>query len=63
MVSFSPQENIQALAERLRRIHPSFEDVESEELVLYGDLEERLSRSKIGYCRAYEPGEIPPEQV
>jgi len=63
MVSFSPRENIQALTKRLRRIHPSFEDVEIEELVLYGDLEERLRRSNIGYCRAYEPGEIPPEQV
>jgi uncharacterized Fe-S cluster-containing radical SAM superfamily protein len=63
MVSFSPQENTQVLAKRLRRIHRSFEDVEIEELVLYGDLEERLRRAGIGYGRSYEPGGIPPRQV
>ena len=63
MVSFSPRENIQALAKRLRRIHRSFGDVEIEELVLYGDVEERLRSAKIGYGRAYDPREIPPEQV
>ena len=63
MVSFSSRENIQALAKRLRRIHPSFEDVEIKELVLYGDVEERLRRAKIGYGRAYDPRGIPPGQV
>ena len=63
MVSFSPRENIQALAKRLRRIHRSFEDLEIEELMLYGDVEERLRRAEIGYGRAYDPREIPLEQV
>jgi len=63
MVSFSPRENIQALSKRLRRIHRSFADVEIEELVLYGDVEERLRRAKIGCGRAYDPREIPPGQV
>jgi hypothetical protein len=39
------------------------EDVEIEELVLYGDVEERLRRAKVGCGRAYDPREIPPEQV
>ena len=62
-VSFSPREDIQALAKRLGRIHFSFQNFEIEELVLYGDVEERLRRAKIGYGRAHEPREIPPEQV
>ena len=63
MVSFSPRKNIQAPAKRLGKIHSSFENLEIEELVLYGDVEERLRRAKIGYGKAYEPRKIPPEQV
>ena len=63
MVSFSPLENIEALKRRLRRIDKGFEDFEIEELVLYGDIEKRLKRTKICYATAYEPEHIPTEQV
>jgi len=48
MVSFSPAENIRALRKRLGTIAPSLEDIEMEELVLYGDVEKRLRSAKIG---------------
>ena len=63
MVSLSPRQTIESLAKRLRRIHRSFQNVEIEELLLCGDVEEWYRRAKIGYGMAYEPGEIPPEQV
>jgi len=46
MISFSPPKNIRAFRKTLGAIHPSFEDFEIEELVLYGDVEERLRRTK-----------------
>jgi uncharacterized Fe-S cluster-containing radical SAM superfamily protein len=42
MISFSPFDNVNALRKRLGKINPGFEDVEIEELMLYGDVEERL---------------------
>ena len=63
MVSFSPVENIQKLRQGLRRITPSFEDLEIEELALYGDVEKRLRKAKLEYSTAYQPRNIPPEQV
>lgn len=42
MVSFSPPENINALRDRLGKIDSGFQDIEMEELVLYGDVERRL---------------------
>jgi uncharacterized Fe-S cluster-containing radical SAM superfamily protein len=63
MVSFSSPENIQRLRARLKKINKDFEDIEIEELVLYGDVEKRLKRAKITYRKAYPPERIPPEQV
>ncbi|MBE9547591.1 MAG: radical SAM protein [Proteobacteria bacterium] len=63
MVSFSPPENVKALQRRLGTIDREFEDIEVEELVLYGNVENRLKRAKIGYDAAYYPDCIPPEQV
>jgi uncharacterized Fe-S cluster-containing radical SAM superfamily protein len=63
MVSFSPPENVSALRKRLAAISPSFEDIEIEELALYGSVEERLRKAKIGHGGAYRPGKIPPGQV
>ena len=42
MVSFSPPENINTLRDRLGEIDREFQEVEMEELVLYGDVERRL---------------------
>ena len=63
MVSFSPLESIENLKRRIGRIDKGFEDIEIEELVLYGDIEKRLKRSKLSYVTAYEPEHIPTKKV
>lgn len=63
MVSFSIPENIHALRKRLAAIDRSFAEMEIEELVLYGDVEERLRKAKIECGTAYHPRDIPPEQI
>ena len=63
MVSFSPQENVRALRRRLARIAPALADLEVEELVLYGDVEDRLRKAKLIPGTAHDPRKIPPEQV
>lgn len=63
MTSFSTPENLSNLRRRLGRISTGFENFESEELVLYGDVEERLRKAGITYRVAYRPESVPPEQV
>ncbi len=63
MISFSSYENIMTLRERLKAIHPAFEDFEVEELVLYSSVKERLDRLGVRYRKAYTPDNIPTEQV
>jgi uncharacterized Fe-S cluster-containing radical SAM superfamily protein len=63
MVSFSPPQNIGALQERLKAIDPAFEDIEIEELVLYGSVEQRLTKSGLFHKTAHASGRIPPEQI
>jgi uncharacterized Fe-S cluster-containing radical SAM superfamily protein len=63
MISFSSEENIMALKERLKAIHLSFEEFEVEELVLYSNVKERLDRLGIRYHKAYTPDNIPSDQV
>lgn len=63
MVSFSPEAHVRALRERLATIAPSLADIEVEELVLYGDVAERLRRAGLDYRAAHTPRHIPPEQV
>jgi uncharacterized Fe-S cluster-containing radical SAM superfamily protein len=63
MISFSSDENIMTLRERLKAIHPAFEDFEVEELVLYSNVKERLDRLGMRYRKAYAPDNIPREQV
>jgi uncharacterized Fe-S cluster-containing radical SAM superfamily protein len=63
MVSFSPEDNVRVLRERLAAIAPPLADIEIEELVLYGDVAERLHRAGLSYRTAYTPHHIPPEQV
>ncbi len=63
MVSFSPPEGIRDLRRRLSAIHSDFADFEVEELVLYGDVEERLRKANIAYRTAHKPNEIPQEQL
>lgn len=63
MVSFSPLEKIHALRRRLHKINPVFGDIEIEELVLYRNIEDRLHKAKVKYFTAYQPKNIPPEQI
>ena len=63
MVSFSSPESIRTLRSLLGNINKGFEDIEIEELVLYGDVEDRLRRAKLMYGVAHSPSCIPPEQV
>jgi len=44
-------------------ISKRFENFETEELALYGDVEDRLRRAKIPYNAAYRPECIPAGQV
>jgi uncharacterized Fe-S cluster-containing radical SAM superfamily protein len=55
MASFSPQENINALQRQLSHIDPSFKDIEIEELMLYGKVENRLQQAGIRFRSAYHP--------
>ena len=61
MVSFSSDDAIGKLRQRLRGI--GFEDFETEELVLYPAVEERLKRLGIRHGVSHEPSRIPMEQV
>jgi len=63
MASFSTPENLSSLRKRLGQISTGFDRFESEELILYGDVEERLRKADIPYHVAYRPECIPPEQV
>jgi uncharacterized Fe-S cluster-containing radical SAM superfamily protein len=63
MASFSPPAHLRGLQKRLGSIHPDLEDIEIEELVLYGDVAERLKKAKLTCRTAYPPHCIPPEQV
>ena len=62
-ISFSTDEHIMALKERLKAIHPAFEEFEVEELVLYPNVKERLDRLGVGYRTAYTPDNIPAVQI
>jgi uncharacterized Fe-S cluster-containing radical SAM superfamily protein len=63
MSSFSSPESILGLRKRLGWIHPQLEDMEIEELVLYGEVTKRLEKAKLKYRSAHLPRHIPPEQV
>ncbi len=63
MASFSPPENVAALRRRLASVAPPMAEIEIEELVLYGDVAERLRELGIEYRRAYAPQRVPPEQA
>jgi uncharacterized Fe-S cluster-containing radical SAM superfamily protein len=63
MVSFSPSDHIEALRPRLKKIHARFEDFETEEIILYPHVEERLKKFHIPYYTAHRPDNIPSEQI
>jgi uncharacterized Fe-S cluster-containing radical SAM superfamily protein len=47
MISFSTPDTTAALRKRLRAIDPNFENIEVEELALYGDVEDRLEKANL----------------
>ena len=47
MISFSSPEEIDAMKKRLGNILKDFADIEIEELVVYGDLEDRLIKANL----------------
>jgi uncharacterized Fe-S cluster-containing radical SAM superfamily protein len=61
MVSFSTAENIRNLQGRLEAA--GVDEMEVEELVLYGNVEKRLRKAGIDSVDGYDPSDIPPEQV
>lgn len=63
MISFSSPESIRTLRSQLGNINKEFEDIEIEELVLYGNVEDRLRRAKLMYNVTHSPSCIPPDQV
>ncbi len=63
MVSFSPPAARETLAGRLAAIYPAFRDFEVEELILYPQVQERLSRRGLSYFSGYRPASVPPEQI
>jgi len=63
IISFSSDENIMTLRKRLKAIHSAFVEFETEELVLYSNVKERLDRLGVRYRKAYTPDNIPPEQT
>ncbi len=63
MVSFSSSEGVERLRKRLAEIAPELSDVEEEELVLYGDVEDRLRRANIVCGLGHKPENMPPGQI
>jgi len=63
MSSFSPPEHIRSLQKRLGQIDPQLSGIETEELVLYGEVAKRLEKAKLKYLNAYPPQRIPSDQV
>ena len=55
MVSFSSSETIEALQTRLASIDRTFRNIEMEELVLYGHVDDRIRKAGIDYSAAYFP--------
>jgi hypothetical protein len=47
MISFSSPEAVDAMKKRLGNIRRDFSEIEIEELVVYGDLEDRLIKANL----------------
>lgn len=64
MVSFSNEENLRNLEQRLVRIHPDLaERMEIEELILYPHVLQRIQKYGLKHVSGYEPNKVPKEQV
>jgi len=64
MSSFSSRENLDELIKRLGRISPELaREVETEELILYPHVINRIQRCGLKYYKAYTPESVPAEQI
>jgi iron-sulfur cluster repair protein YtfE (RIC family) len=64
MVSFSSEESLENLKQKLKEIDPDIaEHVEIEELILYPHVVQRIQKYGLRHVSGYEPNKIPKEQV
>jgi len=64
MTSFSTQQSLQQLTERLRRISPVLaEELEIEELILYPSVKRKINKHGLKYCSSYTPEGVPQERI
>jgi uncharacterized Fe-S cluster-containing radical SAM superfamily protein len=64
MTSFSTQQNLQQLTERLKRISPMLaEELEIEELILYTSVKHKINKHGLKYYIAYTPQGVPQERI
>jgi len=64
MTSFSTQQNLQQLTERLKRISPVLaEELEIEELILYPSVKRKINKHGLKYYSAYTPEGVPHERI
>jgi len=64
MTSFSTEQSLQQLAERLRRISPMLaEELEIEELILYPSVKRKINKEGLKPYSAYTPERVPQERI
>jgi len=64
MTSFSTQQSLQQLVERLRGISPTLaEELEIEELILYPSVKRKINKHGLRYYSAYTPEGVPQERI
>ena len=63
MMSFSSPEALRDLRVRLGAIHRDFSDPELEEVILYGNVADRLKDACLRYVRAYDAAMNPDDQI
>jgi uncharacterized Fe-S cluster-containing radical SAM superfamily protein len=64
MTSFSTQQSLQQLTERLRKISSHFaEELEIEELILYPSVKRKINKHGLKPYNAYTPERVPKERI
>jgi len=64
MISFSPQQSLLQLTQRLKRISPKLaEELEIEELILYPNVQHKIEKHRLTYYTAYTPEGVPKERI
>lgn len=64
MTSFSTQQGLQQLTQRLKSISAKLSDeIEIEELILYPNVRRKMKQHKLKYFRAYTPDGVPQERI